>query len=108
MRLVGKFFEDVGVNGGTDEVVAAGMSEALEAEVGVAFDDADAVAGFKTDGNANEAAGLEDFALQALRRNRTGAGSADGEQFEGVLTTVKEAEIGDAGFVLLKGAEVVL
>lgn len=56
-----------------DEVVAAGMSEALEAEVGVAFDDARAVAGFKADGNVDESAGLKDFALQKplpAERNR--------------------------------------
>lgn len=67
-----------------------------------------AVAGFKADGNVDESAGLKDFALQAFRRNGTSAGSADGEQFERVLAAVDEAEVGDAGFVLLEGVKVVL
>ncbi len=66
-----------------------------------------AVAGFKVDGNVDGSAGLKDFALQAFRRNRAGAGSADGGLFECVWATVDEAEVGNASFVLLKGAEVV-
>lgn len=108
VRFVGKFFEDVGVNGGADEVVVAGMSDAFEAEVGVAFDNAGSVARVKADGNVDESARLKDFALQAFRRNGAGAQEVRTESSLSGSWLRLTRRKGDTGLVLLKGAEVVL
>ena len=45
-------------------MVDTGMSESLEAEVGVALDDPSVVAGFKADGNADKSVGLGDLSCK--------------------------------------------